>query len=117
MKCFNHPSNDAIAICKNCNKGLCKDCAVDVGNGIACKGICENEVVAINKVVQQSKGAFINNSKIYSQYAIWLVLIGVAFIISSIFLAKIDGFLIFMGLLFLVGASFSYSASKRFSKS
>jgi hypothetical protein len=31
MKCFNHQGVDAVAICKNCNKALCHDCAADVG--------------------------------------------------------------------------------------
>ncbi len=116
MKCFNHQSKEAVAICKNCSKGLCMECAVDVGNGIACKGVCENEVVALNKVMQQSKDAYVNAKKIYSQYSIWLILVGLGFIISSLFLSRIAGFLIFMGLLFLVGAIFSYSASKRFGR-
>jgi hypothetical protein len=114
MKCFNHPSNDAVAICKNCNKGLCTECAVDVGNGIACKGICEGEVIAINKVVQQSKKTYANTSKTYAQYSAWFALVGIAFLVSSIFLTRTTGFLIFMGLLFLLGATFTYLASKRF---
>ena len=38
MNCFNHPNVPAVGICKACQKGLCKECAVDLGHGIACKG-------------------------------------------------------------------------------
>lgn len=34
MKCFYHSQADARGICKNCSKGLCEECAVDVGNAL-----------------------------------------------------------------------------------
>lgn len=55
MKCFYHHANDAVAICKSCNKGLCFTCAVEVENGVACKGRCEAEVRSINLRVQRGK--------------------------------------------------------------
>jgi len=58
MNCFYHPQVVAIAICKNCNKGLCGDCASDVGNGMACKNKCESEVRAINELVNRGKTAY-----------------------------------------------------------
>ncbi|MBF0914050.1 hypothetical protein HXK64_03840, partial [Candidatus Gracilibacteria bacterium] len=27
MKCYNHPENDAVATCADCQKGLCHECA------------------------------------------------------------------------------------------
>jgi hypothetical protein len=113
MKCFNHRNVDAIAICKNCNKGLCPACGVDVGNGIACKGGCELEVEMMNKVFQQSKRAFQNASKTYSQYALWMLLVAVGMFILALFL-PIPEYLVFMGFLFLIGAAFNYFASKRY---
>lgn len=55
MKCFVHDDQDAVGICKTCQKGVCRECAVDVGNGIACKGACEDEVRRINSVLDRSK--------------------------------------------------------------
>ena len=37
MNCFNHPNIPAVGICKYCQKGLCMECALDLGHGIACK--------------------------------------------------------------------------------
>src|ERR1041384_2547585 len=57
MKCFNHDTADAVAICKSCNKALCHACAVDVGNGLACSGACEQEVRALNDQIRRNRTA------------------------------------------------------------
>jgi hypothetical protein len=42
MRCYIHQDKEAIAICRACCKGLCPDCSVDVGRGLACRsGNCE----------------------------------------------------------------------------
>ena len=114
IKCYNHPSNDAVAICKNCNKGLCAQCATDTKVGITCKGVCESEITEIYEMIQYNKKARLNVSKNLSQSSVWIALIGIFFIVSSFFLTQTMGFLIVMGVLFLIGAMINYSASKRF---
>jgi hypothetical protein len=52
MRCYNHKSSDAIGICKHCQKGLCKRCAVNTGGGLACKGICERTVIELNQMIE-----------------------------------------------------------------
>jgi hypothetical protein len=57
MKCYYHPNGDAVAVCKHCGRGLCHDCASEVGSGIACKGWCENEVRTLtesNRITQET---------------------------------------------------------------
>lgn len=44
MNCFYHPSTVAIGTCKHCGKGLCADCANDLGHGLACRDKHEQEV-------------------------------------------------------------------------
>ena len=56
MKCFEHREREAVGICKCCSKGLCEDCAADLGRGLACKGRCEAEVQALNNVTYNSTG-------------------------------------------------------------
>src|SRR6266481_5373907 len=70
MKCFNHDASDAVAICKNCNKALCHTCAVDVGNGVACVGDCEQEVRAINELVRRNQTASQKTGYAYQRNAI-----------------------------------------------
>lgn len=48
MRCFNHPERDAIGSCKTCCKGLCLECAADMGHGLACKGVHEQQVESLN---------------------------------------------------------------------
>jgi hypothetical protein len=114
MKCFYHTTTNAIAICKNCGRGLCVDCAAEVENGIACKNRCESDVKAMIKVFQQSKKAFENYRNAYAVSAAWVGLVGIGFIISSFILTRLTGFLIFMGLLFLLGAVIYYFVGRRY---
>ncbi len=55
MKCFNHPEIDAVALCKHCSKGLCIDCSIDLGHGVACKGIHEEQVESVNALIERNK--------------------------------------------------------------
>lgn len=55
MNCFTHQSRVAVGVCKGCGRGLCPDCAVELTNGIACKGRCEERVEFINKVTDVNR--------------------------------------------------------------
>lgn len=54
MHCYTHQSTPAIGICKTCFKALCPECAVDVGNGLACRGACEAKVNELNQMWDRS---------------------------------------------------------------
>jgi len=57
MNCFNHPKISAVGICKVCNKGLCKECATDLGHGLACKDIHEEKANSIEMVISRNAKA------------------------------------------------------------
>src|SRR4051812_41469041 len=80
MKCFNHDAADAVAICKNCNKALCRVCAVDVGNGIACLNSCEQEVLSINEMIQRNKTSSQKTGYAYQRNAVITLLISLIFV-------------------------------------
>jgi len=41
VKCYNHPENDAVALCSNCHRALCVVCAVPASdNRIYCVEQC-----------------------------------------------------------------------------
>ncbi len=44
MRCFYHHDRESVGGCKSCGKGLCPECAVDMGKGLACRGRCEEDV-------------------------------------------------------------------------
>ncbi|MDH5691349.1 MAG: DUF2180 family protein [Candidatus Bathyarchaeota archaeon] len=46
MKCWLHPKVDAVAVCKSCGKGLCKDCAITISGQSYCKECIEKGVAA-----------------------------------------------------------------------
>jgi len=44
MKCFYHPTDDAVAVCKNCGKGVCTNCAVEISGIAYCRTCVESKV-------------------------------------------------------------------------
>ncbi len=55
MNCFKHNTVPAIGICKSCYKGLCSECARDVGQGLACEGLCENGAAELDEMNERGK--------------------------------------------------------------
>jgi hypothetical protein len=54
MHCYTHQAVSAVGLCKTCFKALCPECAVDVGNGLACRGECEQKVKELNQMWDRS---------------------------------------------------------------
>ncbi|WP_140918622.1 hypothetical protein [Limnobaculum xujianqingii] len=79
MRCFNHQDVQAIGTCKACHKGLCPECANDLGHGLACAGKHEEVVETYNTIIQR-------NARVYSAAP------------KNILIAPI--FYLFMGLVF-----------------
>lgn len=44
MKCWHHPAEDAVGVCRHCGRGLCPECAVELERWLACRGRCEGKV-------------------------------------------------------------------------
>lgn len=64
MRCFYHPGVEAVGSCKECCKGLCAACAVDLGHGLACKNAHEADVEALNQ-------RFVRGSRVETVKAKW----------------------------------------------
>ena len=58
MNCFRHQDQPAIAVCKNCGKAACADCANDTGQGIACSDACVVELQQHYQLDQRLKQSF-----------------------------------------------------------
>jgi hypothetical protein len=50
MKCYYHPKEDAVAVCKSCGKGVCKDCAIVLSGDSHCKTCVEEGRVRVASV-------------------------------------------------------------------
>ena len=120
MKCFYHNPVDAVGICKSCNRGLCSDCCFETENGIGCKDRCENEVSALNEIIDRSKTAYAKSRSAYARNAAFLVMmaivIGVYGAISLAASPSSGGFLILMAVVFLIGALLIYSVGRKFTR-
>lgn len=57
MKCFVHPSSDAVGTCKHCCKGACAACARDTGQGLACSEACAGQVAIVASLMNSADAA------------------------------------------------------------
>ena len=54
MRCFYHHDREAVGTCKSCGKGVCPECAVDLGKGLACRGHCEEDARAVIELIERN---------------------------------------------------------------
>ncbi|HWO01719.1 MAG TPA: hypothetical protein VNS63_20850 [Blastocatellia bacterium] len=121
MKCFNHDTSEAVAVCKNCGKALCHSCAADVGNGIACVNHCEQEVRALNEMIGRNRSASGKASGAYYKNAVVFALLSLVLVYLAVdaFQTRRTPLLVLTGgtaLVFLLAAFFSYSTGRKFIK-
>jgi hypothetical protein len=120
MKCFYHHDRDAVGNCKSCGKGLCPECVVDLGKGLACRGRCEDDAQAVIKLIDQ-------NIKISDRAATLLdarkgagggastinLITGAIFVVWGITDPERLMFLIILGVCFIGFGAFSFFKSRR----
>ena len=108
MNCYNHNELSALGICKHCNKGICQNCLTDTGDGLACKGHCTEEVIAINQMINHNKKLVKGTSGNFKSAGVLYVVMGVIFLSVSLFyFRRIDPLTTSMGVLFLVYGLYS----------
>jgi hypothetical protein len=54
MNCYYHFDKPAIGLCKYCQRGLCSDCAAHAGDSLACKNLHEEQVRAMEALMQRN---------------------------------------------------------------
>jgi len=114
MNCFYHASDrSAVAICTNCGRGLCTDCAAEIPNGTACVNRCETEARAIKEVIERSKTGYQKAASVHSRNAVLYLLMAVASIGVGLLTLPGGWVMVALGVVFVVGASFSYSTSRK----
>ncbi|HKE56684.1 MAG TPA: hypothetical protein VKB46_08285 [Pyrinomonadaceae bacterium] len=119
MRCFYHNTVEAVGICKNCNRGVCSECAREVTNAIACKDRCEAEAEAINEMISRGKTSYQKTSGAYSRNAIIYGLFAVTFgVWGAIEIGSMVGsVMLLISVVFIVGAILNYSTSRKFLQS
>ena len=79
MQCYHHPQQAAVGVCKNCSKGICLECAVDEGYGLACRQSCTSEVKALWQIIQRNKDVYQKTAAVYLRGAILYALMALIF--------------------------------------
>ena len=75
MQCFNHHESAAVGMCKHCCKGLCPACATDLGYGLACHEVHEEQVTSTHAMVTKAaRLQSVNRSNKYLGPAFFIVL-------------------------------------------
>ncbi len=87
MRCFYHEDREAVGSCKSCGKGVCRDCAVDLIKGLACRGHCEADAQALIQLIDRNiqlsatSTSLIKSSRgVRSSTAVFQFVIGAVFI-------------------------------------
>jgi hypothetical protein len=65
MDCFSHEGIKAIGACRGCGRGLCDDCVIDTGRGLACRGRCEAWVSTLNSVNSYGRRSWRSAARAY----------------------------------------------------
>lgn len=117
MRCFYHGDADAVAICKSCGHALCHDCCAEVGTSAACRSRCEDDVAALNEMIQRNKASYQTASNTYKRSGLLLIALGLVFTIFGSWTH--DGgqpliFIIILGCLFLIYGLSQLSTARRY---
>jgi sulfite exporter TauE/SafE len=82
MICYYHPEKPAVGLCKYCLRGLCSDCAAHAGDSLACKGLHEEQVCAMEELMQKT---ILQSKRVGSDYVRNTIFYGVVGILFSAF--------------------------------
>jgi len=116
MKCYYHEKLDAVGTCKSCSKGLCRECAIDLGKGLACEG-CRQDVVDLITTIDRNIKIGTNYKNIKKN---GMVQFGFMGILGGVFLCTgiyyYETFSIVMGACFMLYAGYILWRTIKFPK-
>ena len=113
MNCFYHADKAAVGVCKACGRGICADCAADIGDAIACKGRCEAKA----RVIVESFSNTVKTANTQLRRNMWFSLAsGVLFICLGCSFGDATFAVIFvlLGIVFILRGIFSYTRRARY---
>ena len=101
MKCFYHTDRDAVGICKACNKGICRECAEDLGHSIACKNSCIEKAECIEHIIDNNSVTFKTHSKNVFFMPSFFGFMGAVMLVVGLQKSDLMNFSVVMGLGFI----------------
>jgi hypothetical protein len=115
MNCFYHPDTPAVALCKYCQKGLCTECAIDLGSGMSCRNH-KKEVQELNEVFAANQRTSQGSGLLFKRFAWVFVFLGLAMIGGGFFLGPFGYIIGFTGLASLLFGGVYYFWGRRYEK-
>jgi hypothetical protein len=100
MHCYNHPDRNAVGFCKGCCKGLCHECGVDLGHGLACRGH-EQRVEELEKLMSGTASLQDKIKLPQTHTSLIYLFLGAAFLGYSLFFSEGNHLLTVLGAGFL----------------
>lgn len=114
MRCFNHSEIEAVGTCKACGKGLCKECAADLGHGLACNPTHVEKVETLNSLINRNIKVTGINKRGVLVMPIFFAFMGLGFLVSGLITnTKASPFSTFMGVGFVVFAIVTYLINRK----
>lgn len=114
MQCFNHHGSAAVGMCKHCCKGLCPACATDMGYGLACRDVHEEQVASTHAMVAKAvRLQSVNRSNKYLGPAFFIVLGTLFAVWGFVTEGGIKNFTFAIGAVFVLYGIFVLSAVRR----
>ena len=102
MKCYNHPENDAVAVCKACGKAVCRACGIKTGNGFVCQQTCAETLIKKNQLQTRQAAHLKNIKRLNFLGSLFSIVMGLLFMYFSSL-----GYGIVYNFVFLLGAGFT----------
>lgn len=113
MHCFTHQDNVAVASCKHCGKGLCANCAVDLGHGVACHGH-EQEIEDVRAMMLRANSTHTTNTRYKYSSPLFFFALGAIFLIYGFMNpGRTSTFTMILGGAFLVYSVVVFAAVRR----
>lgn len=114
MRCFYHPEKEAVGICKSCQRGLCPECATDLGHGLACAGKHEQDVNTIKTIIDQSAKIYEVTPKTRNAAPLFYGFMGAVFAGYGLLNGRgVTDFSVILGTGFIVFAVYTYVYNKK----
>lgn len=82
MNCYYHQDKPAIGLCKYCQRGLCSECTALAGDSLACKGLHEEQVRAMEALMQKN---ILQSKRVGSDYVRNTIFYGVVGVLFTTF--------------------------------
>lgn len=64
MKCYYDSTQDAVALCRACGRGLSHDHLTEVSRGVACKNRCEEDAEVVNRMMANAASTSVATNQI-----------------------------------------------------